>query len=255
MNGPKAFVRHLSEKNYHPRSDAHSNAMCRAILADILSHCPPFAERARKGEIVATLNHTVTVNYQEWNIDLAVGPPPGLPVPPLEAEPITIAVPTTVQVALEAKAIFTEHGKARRNRLRDLQAFHQYAHIYNPKTIAVGTVALNVSEIFWSPLRKADDITYHQNISTLAPATVQLFRGLPLRHTPEEGPGFEAASIVVFKHDNLAVNPTPPLGAPTSRPPSLVVSSPAPQVGDPLHYATMIHRICTAFWDRWAISN
>lgn len=251
MNGPAAFVRHLAELNYHPRSDAHSNAMCRAILADVIEHCPPFAESARKGQIVATLNHTITVNYQDWNIDLAIGPPPGLPVPPLDDDPITWAVPATVQVALEAKAIFTEHGKARRNRLRDLQAFHGYAHLYNPRTIAVGTVALNVSEIFWSPLRPSSDVTHHENIATLGPTTVQLFRGLPLRHTPEEGPGLEAASIVVFKHDNLARNPFPPFGVPASRLASLVTGPPAPQIGDPLHYATMIQRICTAFRARW----
>jgi hypothetical protein len=225
--------------------------MCRAILADILEHCPSFAERARNGQIVATLNHTITVNYQDWTIDLVIGPPPGLPVPPPDSEAITWALPATVQVALEAKAIFTEHGKARRNRLRDLQAFHGYAHLYNPRTIAVGTVALNVSEVFWSPLRPATDITFHENIARLGSETVTLFRGLPLRHTPEEGPGLEAACIVVFKHDNIARNPSPPLGAPATRPASLVTGPPAPQVGDPLHYATMIQRICTAFRARW----
>ncbi len=82
MKAPEAFVRHLAENNYHPRSDAHSNAVCRAIVDDLLAHCPAFAERAQAGEIVAKLNHTVKVNYQDWNIDLAVGPPPGSPIPP-----------------------------------------------------------------------------------------------------------------------------------------------------------------------------
>ena len=120
------------------------------------------------------------------------------------------------------------------------------------KTIAVGTVVVNVAEIFWSPLRGTDDITHHRNIGTLGPETIELFRGLPLRHTPEEGAGFEAVSVLVVKHDNLGKNLTPPLGAPTPRPPTLVSTLPAPQVGDPLHYATMIQRICTAYQDRWA---
>ena len=251
MDGPAEFVRHLADNNYHPRSDAHSNAVCLAILADVLSHCLPFADRARTGKIVAKLNHTVKVNYQDWNIDLAVGPPPGSPTPPATT-PIAMGTPATVEIALEAKSVMTEHGKARRNRLRDLQAFHNYAHVYNQKTIAVGTVAVNVSEIFWSPLRPQDDITYHHNIATLGPKTVELFRGLPLRHTPADGPGFEAASVLVVKHDNLSKNRTPPLGAPTPQPPTLVSMSPAPQVGDPLHYATMVQRICAAYRERWA---
>lgn len=86
MNGPGAFITHLREHAYHPRSDAHSNAICLAILGDLLEQCPPVAEKARTGDLVAQLNHTVTVNYQRWNIDLALGPPAGSPVPPADGE-------------------------------------------------------------------------------------------------------------------------------------------------------------------------
>lgn len=250
MKAPEAFVRHLAENNYHPRSDAHSNALCLAIVDDLLAHCPAIAERARAGEIVARLNHTVKVNYQDWNIDLAVGPPPGTPTPPSNGS-ITFETPATIELALEAKAIMTEHGKARRNRLRDLQAFHGYAHSYNEKTIAVGTVAVNVSRVFWSPTRSTDDITEHDNIGTLGKSTVELFRGLPLRHTPAEGPGFEAVSLLVVDLDNLRKNPALPYGAPRPQAPKLVTGTPAPQTGDPMHYATMIHRIRAAYEARW----
>lgn len=250
MKAPEAFVRHLAENNYHPRSDAHSNAVCVAILEDLIEHCPAFAERARAGEIVAKLNHTVRVNYQDWNIDLAVGPPPGSPAPPSSGS-IGFETPATVEMALEAKAIMTEHGKARRNRLRDLQAFHGYAHSYNEKTIAVGTVAVNVSRVFWSPTRSTDDITEHHNIETLGKTTIELFRGLPLRHTPAEGPGFEAVSLLVVDFDNLRKNPDLPYGSPRAEDPKLVTGTPAPRTGDPMHYATMIRRICTAYEDRW----
>ena len=145
----------------------------------------------------------------------------------------------------------TEHGKARRHRLRDLQAFHDYAHTYNQQTIAVGTVVVNVSPIFWSPLRGPADITAHKNINTLGDKTVAAFRGLPLRNAPSNGRGLEALSVLVVKHDNLAKNPAPPLGAPAAHPPELVTRSPAPQVGDPMHYAAMIRRTCTAYQDRW----
>jgi hypothetical protein len=33
---PPAFVRHLREEGYHPRSDKHSNALAAAIVTDLL---------------------------------------------------------------------------------------------------------------------------------------------------------------------------------------------------------------------------
>ena len=199
---------------------------------------------------MAKLNHTVKVNYQDWNIDLALGPPPGLAAPPSDGQ-IRFEAPVIVEVAIEAKAVMTEHGKARRNRLRDLQAFHDYAHTYNQQTVAVGTVVVNVSPTFWSPLRSYDDITPHKNIDALGEKTVAVFRGLQLRHGPSDGRGLEALSVLVVKHDNLAKNPELPPGAPAAQPTKLVTRSPAPQVGDPLHYAAMIRRTCTTYHERW----
>lgn len=252
MNGPSLFVEHLRTQFYHPRSDAHSNAICLAILSDLLEHCPPIAERASSGELVAQLNHTVTVNYQRWNIDLALGPPAGRPEVPAQDERIRHEIPSVIEVAIEAKGVMTEHGKARHNRLRDLQAFHHHAHIYNEKVVAVGVVVVNVASVYWSPTRATDDITTHTNIEQLGAETVNVFRNLPLRHTQQEGPGLEAACVLVVEHDNLLKNVELPASAPQPSEPILVQGPPSPQVGDPLHYTTMIRRICRAYEDRWA---
>lgn len=251
MNGPDAFIQHLREQQYHPRSDAHSNAICHAILADLLDHCAPIAERAKSGHLVGKVNHTVTVNYQRWNIDLALGPPSGRPKPPPEGELISHEAPSLIEIAIEAKGVMTEHGKARHNRLRDLQAFHNHAHIYDEKTIAVGVVVVNVSPIFWSPTRSPDDITFHENIDRLGKGTVDIFRNLPLRAGPNKGAGLEAAAVLVVEHDNLLKNENPPVGAPDPEETVLVEGSPAPQIGDPLHYTTLIRRVCRAYQDRW----
>ena len=250
MRGPQAFVEHLRTHHYHPRSDAHSNAICLGILDDLLDLCEPLARRAKRGEIVAQLNHTVTVNHQRWNIDLALGPPPGAPQPSPEGERIIFAVPAVVEVAIEAKGVMTEHGKARHNRLRDLQAFHHHAHIYNQKVIAVGVVVMNIANVFWSPTRAASDITKHRNIEQLAEETVAVYRNLPLRNNLGEGPGLEAAAVLVVRHDNLAKNLDPPTGAPVAGETVLITKPPAPQVGDPLHYATMVQRVCASYDER-----
>lgn len=252
MKGPDTFVAHLREQAYHPRSDAHSNAICLAILEDLLDQCPPVADKARTGELIAQLNHTVTVSHQRWNIDLALGPPAGKPVPPAEPELIRMAAPSVIEVALEAKGVMTEHGKARHNRLRDLQAFHHHAHIYNQKVVAVGIVVVNVSTVYWSPTRAEDDITFHSNIDELGKQTVDLFRSLPLRHAPSEGAGLEAACVLVVDHDNLLKNENLPPNAPGPARTLLVTKPPAPAVGDPLHYSTMIRRVCRAYQDRWS---
>lgn len=252
MEGPERFVRHLSEEQYHPRSDAHSNAMCRVVLDDLLDRCQPLAELAKRGEVVAQLNHSVMVGYQNWNIDLAIGPPPGTPLAPKDGARIRSDVPTVVQVAIEVKGVMTEHGKARKNRLRDLHAFHSHAHTYNRKVVTGGIVVVNVSPVFWSPLRDEDDITHHDNIRGLGAETVELYRNLPLRNSSTDGPGLEAVCVLVIEHDNLEKHPELPTSAPRPQPTRLVSGAPAPQPGDPISYGTFIHRLCEAYRDRWA---
>jgi hypothetical protein len=42
----------------------------------------------------------------------------------------------------------TEHGKARRNRQRDLDSFHQFFHRYDADGIAAGITVVNVAPRF-----------------------------------------------------------------------------------------------------------
>lgn len=251
MNGPRALVQHLNRDHYHPRSDAHSNAICTGILNDLLDQCRPLAEKAERGELVAKLNHTVTVEHDRWNIDLAVGPPPERPLEPDPGDRIRLQAPAVVEIAIEAKGVMTEHGKARLNRLRDFRAFHAHAHVYNEKVVAAGVVVANMAEFFWSPTRAPSDLTHHRNIERLAHETVEIYRSLPLRNSPSGSGGIEAMCVLVVKHDNILKNVDLPPGAPKPRETTLVTARPAPQIGDPLHYATMIRRVCDAYRDRW----
>ncbi len=251
MHGPEEFVRHLQNNQYHPRSAAHSDAMCDAVLSDLLDTCSPLAERAHRGELVASLNHTVQVAYQPWNIDLALGPAADAPARPRAGERIRRAVPTVIQLAVEVKGVMTEHGKARKNRLRDLHAFHSHAHSYDERVVAGGIVVVNVSPVFWSPLRHEDDFTLHHDIDRIGRETVELFRNLPLRNDPSDDPGLEAVCVVVVEHDNLGKHPGLPFNAPKPEKSRLVTKAPAPHTGDPLSYGTFIHRLCRAYSERW----
>lgn len=160
-------------------------------------------------------------------------------------------MPTVIELAVEAKGIMTEHGKARHNRLRDLQAFHDHAHNYNEKVVAGGILVVNVADVYWSPTRDQDDITEHSDIERIGEETVELFRNIPLRNDPSDDGGMEGMGILVVRHDNLEKNPNPPSDAPPSQETTLVTGNPAPPSGDPLNYSTMMYRLCRSYEDRW----
>lgn len=90
-----------------------------------------------------------------------------------------MGAPVIIQIAIELKSIWTEHGKARLNRLRDFNSFHGYAHEYDPGTVAAAYLVVNSATRFWSPLRPADDITNHggttRTARQLAQETVDKF--------------------------------------------------------------------------------
>jgi hypothetical protein len=250
MNGPTQLIQHLSLAGYHPRSDAHSNAICKGFLDDLLDNCDVIRAKGNSGQLVAQINHTVIHGHERWNIDLAIGPPSEV-IEPTPDERMRYASPVVVEIAVEAKGVMTEHGKARHNRLRDFQAFHGHAHRYNSRVIAVGIVVVNISEHFWSPTRGTGDITIHRNIARLGRETVELYRNVPLRNLATDGPGLEAQCVIVVDHDNVAHNPAPPPGVPLSVPSRLVTGAPSPGPGDPLAYSAAVHRVCTAYGDRW----
>jgi hypothetical protein len=212
--------------------------------------------RAAKGELVANLRHHQQVGHADWVIDIAIGSCAGTPMPPAKGERIVFAPPVIIQVAIELKSIWTEHGKARLNRLRDFNSFHGYAHQYSQQTVAAGFLVVNSSERFWSPLRKNDDITVHgdkrRTARQFAKETIDRFRSIHLRNGPSDAPGLEALGVVAIEHDNVRRNPDASEYAHLHKPTGVAPVPPSPPIGDPLHYETMIQRICNAYTQRFA---
>lgn len=252
VDAPNRLAAFLTKRGYHPRSDAHSNALGEYILDDLVSNCPKIKKHAAAGQLVYEINFKIHAGASEWNIDLVLGAPPGQPKKPPAGQAILRAEPSSIRVAVEAKAVMTEHRKASRNRQRDLDAFHTHIHNYDNDVVAAGVAILNIAELFTSPLRNATTQcpecghtftpqvrTTHKDPEALVAFGVQLFRALPIRSTTTS-PGAEGMCVIVVNHGN----------APGSTA-QLHTASPAPQVGDPLHYDRFIQSICRRYTQRW----
>lgn len=235
---PPAFVRHLRELGYHPRSDKHSNALAHAIVADLLTGCPAMAAMAAEGRLVYDINFTIRAGTADWNVDLVLGaPPPGTP-PPDEGALVRRTAPSTVQIAIEIKSVMTEHRKAIRNRKRDLEAHHDHVHRYNPRTIAGGVLVLNCAETFRSPLRQG--VTVHRNVPRLLEHCMHHARSISVR-SGLQGQGLDAKCVLVVDMDNQDLDAARYLTRP-----------PAPTVGDPLHYDAFLQALCALRTQRFA---
>ena len=236
MAAPQAFIEHLRELGYNPRSNKHSNALSEAIVADLLANCPRLAEQAAAGRLVYSLNFDLIYGQSQWNVDLVLGvPPPGTPTP--ENSLIKLSDPATVQVAVELKSVMTEHRKAVKNRKRDFEAHHDHVHRYSAGAIAGGVMVVNAAPTFKSPLRP--DVTVHKEPAELVEHCVREMRNISMR-PGLGGHGLDASGVLVVNMDNVHLHGT-----------DYVATAPAPLVGDPLHYDAFVQRLCAAYTERF----
>ena len=231
------FVEHLRTEGYHPRSDKHSNALADVIVADLLETCAQLHPMADSGRLVYDQNFTITTGTSEWNSDLVLGLAPPDTAAPRSGASIRRTRPSTIHLAVEIKSIMTEHRKAVKNRKRDLEAHHDHVHRYSAAAIAAGVFVVNQAAMFKSPLRT--DLTEHKNAKALVSHCLLQARSLSHRTGPE-GQGLDAAAVIVVDMDNVHLQNT-----------RLVTTSPAPPVGDPLHYDAFIQSLCSLYRDRF----
>lgn len=261
------LVEHLAQQGYHPRSSRHSDFLSQLIIRDLIDRCPAIRIKAARGEIVAKLHHHQIVGTDDWQIDIAIGTCAGDPIPPsflgtlvsTERPLITVAPPVIIQIAIELKGVMTEHGKARRNRLRDFGAFLGHAQRYDPNTVVAAFLAVNSSDWFYSQLNfgktARSEITRHggkgRSGRQVAKDVVDLYRSIYLRHSAQDRPGLDAIGVISVEHDNIASHPEPARYASLRRATGAAPSPPAPAPGDPLHYEAMLQRICNAYTARF----
>lgn len=239
-SAPQKYVEHLSEHGYHPRSSKHGDILCILFLQDLLETCPLVRELAAAGKIVYRLNHTISKGTpDEWTMDLVIGPPEGRSKPSTHGfDGIREGTPSDLWLLMDAKGIMTEHGKARRNRARDVTALHDRMHASHPKAVVGALIAVNTSGTFRSPLR--EETTIHKNIERLVEETVELFEGVPLAELRPGKRGLEGMGIIVVDHANVDGSPA-----------TLVAGPPGPSAESPVAYANFLSRMCRTFVARY----
>src|SRR5262249_23922355 len=180
---------------YHPRSDAHSIALCEYILEDLLAECEPLREQARDGRVVYGINckYSFPLTRKKKTLDLAVG----VGTPDTLAEAVPGIYKGTVQplrLACECKTAMTEHAKSQPRIFDELSSSHEIVHQgEGPDAIAAGIAVVNIAQTFVSPLRQksAELFVSKHKQPRAAEKMVHHLRGLPLRG-PRDRVGFDA---------------------------------------------------------------
>lgn len=279
MQGPSILATYLAVPSepdvygnrwqYNSRSDRHSKVGCWGVALDLLATSALLRKHAEEGKVVLGVNHTMRDfgTSREKALDLVIARPTG-PVASLvpsfkslahsyglvldeeqlgllESLPdVPIAAVGAVLIALEAKAAMTAHSKARPRLYDELNSSHLCVHGASNQALAIGYVQINASEKFASsvsnnhpldtfPLRVSE---HSQPKDTLR--VLEKIAELP-RRTSTTGVGFDGLGVTVLDFENL--------GGPVD----LVEAPPAPQLGDPFHYESMIVRMSNEYDSRF----
>lgn len=227
---------------YHPRSNKHGEAQCQYFVDDLIHESEAIADAVANGEIVYQTDYDVgNPRGLGWNVDLVLGPPSGDVQQPVNDEPVR-ATPGDVWLAADAKAILTEHQKARRNRQRDINSFADILHSHFEESLTCGILLINSADKFDSPTRDLDDLTEHPDeIDRLVAEIVDLFDSIN-KSEGELSPNLDGAACIVVEHTNL------PAEIDQTR---LVTEHPAPAPVRDVHYRTFVNNIAQRFEERF----
>jgi hypothetical protein len=249
---PQKFVRWMAKHehrdprygfvyHYHPRSDAHSIALCRFILEDLLQASQILKEQALAGRVVYGINYTHT--WKETGkiktLDLAIGTGLADTTLPSPVAGIYRGAIERVLISCESKTVMTEHSKSQPRIYDELSSSHEIVHQGDREAIATGIAVVNIADTFVSPLRQRGvelHVSRHQQ-PRAAERMVSHLRGLPIREQ-SQAVGFDAFAAIVINSDNQT-------------PAKLWRKPPAPQPGDRDEYSTFLTRISGAYAERF----
>jgi hypothetical protein len=256
---------------YHPRSDRHSKIICWAIFFDLMLRPNLISRHVKADRVSFGINHKMR-DYaldREKDLDLVIcrkSTPTkvanvanfrdmvdaysivlneteralldGLP-------PIPLTGVQTALVAMEAKAVMTEFGKARPRVYDELNSSHQTIHGDTDSSIAAGLAMINMADSFVSPIRNPWPLAGRQaelnphNQPKDAAGAIDKIKQLP-RRSAAGAVGFDALGLLVMNCLN------------DGSPVTIVNAPPAPQPGEFLFYDNFIERIETLYSSRFA---
>ncbi|WFS11942.1 hypothetical protein [Rhodococcus aetherivorans] len=157
---------------------------------------------------------------------------------------IAIADVGAVLVALEAKAVMTAHVKALPRLYDELNSSHLCVHGASNQALAIGYVQINLASKFVSSVANSKatretgmEVTENEQPKSTV-RTIKKVSELP-RRSSTDGRGFDGIGITVLNFENR--------GGVVD----IVSALPAPQPGDPFHYAGMITRMGNEYDSRF----
>jgi hypothetical protein len=277
MFGPQILVRTLSKATrrdrfgnrwqYHSRSDHHSKVACWGIVFDLLRTTPLLRRHVQEGIVYFGINHemrdfvhdrkknldlvlctasravseirTLSSMAHEYEIELLASEKADLDsLPVLRRAPVG-----SVLTALEAKACMTAHQRALPRLYDELNSSHLTIHGATDQAIAAGFAMVNISSRYLSPdlnkKNRARKPVWNTHVQPRdARLAVDKIRQLPRRsRTGDTGYDALAIAVVDCANDGSSIK--------------LVETSPAPEVGDIYHYASMIDRLSHTYATRF----
>ncbi|MDM0109837.1 hypothetical protein QTH97_33315 [Variovorax sp. J22R24] len=268
--GANGFM-HGNLWQYHPRSDRHSKIACWGVFFDLMLRGNLLYRHVVDGKVAFGINHRMRdfQNDRQKDLDLVIcrrsNPEASstiqtfadmisaynIVLSPQEQAllrglpDIEISGVQTALVALEAKAAFTEFGKARPRLYDELNSSHLTIHGDTDSAIAAGLALINAADTFISPLRnpwaigtQTTVINPHKQPANAASAIAKVTQ-LPRRAAVGQR-GFDAMGVVLISCAN------------DGSPVSLVTTPPAPQPGAAFQYDAFIERIDTIYASRFA---
>lgn len=279
ISGPEILVRTLSKPtitdrhgnawSYHSRSDHHSKVACWGIVFDLLRNSQLLREHVVAQRVAFGINVELRdfQHDRKKDLDLVIcQPASGSPAShrtlatladhyqieltkkehaELRALPkLREARVGSVLVALEAKACMTAHQRALPRLYDELNSSHLTVHGAHDLAIAAGYLMINLAENFLSPdlnkkNRSSDPIWSAHEQPKSVNITIEKAKQLP-RRSKTGISGYDALAIVVVdcKNDGSPVR--------------LHTKSPAPQLQDAYHYASMIDRLLGIYATRFS---
>ena len=227
--------------HYHPRSDAHSIALCTLVLEDLLTACEVLRKQALADAVVYGINAKhIFPNGKTKTLDLAIGTTRNVKHATRFANTIYPGEIDRVLISCEAKTVMTEHNKSQPRVFDEQGSSHEIVHQGDRQAIAAGITVVNIGQTFVSPLRQKNrklHVTQHKQPQAAA-RMVEHLRGLPIRDTLD-GIGFDAYATIVVDCDNQG-------------PTTLWTGAPAPQPDERDHYDSFIARIAEAYKSRFS---